>query len=199
MNRTRHNRIAAEQGSILMETILVIPLFIAFFSGIFVLGDLMLGRNRLTAADRFAVWLAGCRFADTGDDEVRSTASEGFFGSGEFAEGTQLRSFKSRKERVNWYSLVRGTGELKITLPVWAAGLLVRASELRHDAQPHLESRREQIAAFDRTIEKFNGGVRDFSEVDYNLRGSVERMDLAVRDLSSAMREINRRMEGEGT
>ena len=62
-----------------------------------------------------------------------------------------------------------------------------------------LEVSREQIAAFDRTIEKFNGGVRDFSEVDYNLRGSVERMDLAVRDLSSAMREINRRMEGEGT
>jgi hypothetical protein len=34
--------------------------------------------------------------------------------------------------------------------------------------------------------------------VDYNLRGSVERMDLAVRDLSGAMREINRRMGGDG-
>ena len=105
-----------------METILVIPLFIAFFSGIFVLGDLMLGRNRLTAADRFAVWLAGCRFADKDDGEVKSTASESFFGNGAFADGTKLQSFKSRKERVSWYSLIRGTGELKITLPVWAAG-----------------------------------------------------------------------------
>lgn len=50
------------------------------------------------------------------------------------------------------------------------------------------------LAAFDKTVDKFNAGVHDFSEVDYNLRGSVERMDLAVRDLSSAMREINRRM-----
>ena len=33
-------------------------------------------------------------------------------------------------------------------LPVWADGLLVRASELRHGAQPHMETRREQIAAF---------------------------------------------------
>ena len=55
---------------------------------------------------------------------------------------------------------------------------------------------------FDKTVDKFNGGIHDFSEVDYNLRGSVERMDLAVRDLSSAMREINRRMgsrEGAST
>ena len=33
-------------------------------------------------------------------------------------------------------------------LPIWAEGLLVRASELRHDAQPYQESRREQITAF---------------------------------------------------
>ena len=105
-----------------METILVIPLFIAFFSGIFVLGDLMLGRNRLTAADRFAVWLAGCRFANMGDSEVKSTASDGFFGGGAFADGTKLQSFKTKKQAVSWYAIVRGTGELKITLPVWAAG-----------------------------------------------------------------------------
>ena len=52
------------------------------------------------------------------------------------------------------------------------------------------------MASFDAAIARFNDGVHDFSEVDYNLRGSVERMDLAVRDLASAMREVNRRMEG---
>jgi len=48
----------------------------------------------------------------------------------------------------------------------------------------------------DRSVEKFNGGIHDFSEVDYNLRGSVERMDLAVRDLAGALRDLHRRMEG---
>jgi len=52
------------------------------------------------------------------------------------------------------------------------------------------------VGAFDRSVGKFNDGVHDFSEVDYNLRGSVERMDLAVRDLAAALREVNRRMEG---
>lgn len=56
----------------------------------------------------------------------------------------------------------------------------------------------EEIAKFNAAIATFKEGVHDFSEVDYNLRGSVERMDLAVRDLSGAMREINRRMEGAG-
>ena len=32
--------------------------------------------------------------------------------------------------------------------------------------------------------------------VDYNLRGSVERMDLAVRDLAAALRDIGRRTGG---
>ena len=62
---------------------------------------------------------------------------------------------------------------------------------------------RETLAVCESEVQKFNAaiatfkeGVHDFSEVDYNLRGSVERMDLAVRDLAGALREINRRMEG---
>ena len=45
---------------------------------------------------------------------------------------------------------------------------------------------------FSATVESFNKGVRDFSEFDYNLRGTVERMDLAVRELSSAIRRVTR-------
>ena len=51
---------------------------------------------------------------------------------------------------------------------------------------------------FDETVGVFNAGVHDFAEVDYNLRGSVERMDLAVRDLANALREIDRRMASGG-
>ena len=55
----------------------------------------------------------------------------------------------------------------------------------------------EEVEKFNAAIATFKEGIHDFSEVDYNLRGSVERMDLAVRDLSGAMREINRRMGGD--
>ena len=56
------------------------------------------------------------------------------------------------------------------------------------------QQNRTAMEQFDQTVGKFNTGVHDFTEVDYNLRGSVERMDLAVRDLSNALREVNRRM-----
>ena len=60
-----------------------------------------------------------------------------------------------------------------------------------------INEQKEHQKHFDGALEKFNSGVHDFSEVDYNLRGSVERMDLAVRDLASALREINRRVGGK--
>ena len=54
---------------------------------------------------------------------------------------------------------------------------------------------RTVLEDFEQTVGKFNDGVHDYSEVDYNLRGTVERLDMAVRDLSAALRDINRRME----
>jgi len=46
------------------------------------------------------------------------------------------------------------------------------------------------------TVSAFAKSVRGYSEVDYNLRGSVERMDLAIRDLTKALSEFSRRMNG---
>ena len=121
------------RGSVLMETILVIPLYIAFFSGIYLLGDLELGRNRLAAADRFAVWLAGSRYEDKDDEAVKKDASKAFFPDGEFAEGTKLESFSSGKTKADWYSVVRGAAELKMVLPVWAVGCRKGAIQLFAD------------------------------------------------------------------
>ena len=55
-----------------------------------------------------------------------------------------------------------------------------------------MDGSKPYLVAFHQTVEKFNNGVHDFSEVDYNLRGSVERLDLAVRDLVSVMRQASR-------
>ncbi len=57
---------------------------------------------------------------------------------------------------------------------------------------------RAPIAAMNRTVENFNSGVRDFSEFNYNLRGTVERMDVTVRDLVAGLRELSRGVERSG-
>ncbi len=68
-------------------------------------------------------------------------------------------------------------------------------SDAGEDLRKTLESSKPYLVAFHQTVEKFNGGVHEFSEVDYNLRGTVERLDLAVRDLVGVMRQASRTPE----
>ena len=57
---------------------------------------------------------------------------------------------------------------------------------LRESTEALLQS----MDGFSATVDSSNKGVRDFSEFDYNLRGTVERMDVAVRELASAIRRV---------
>ena len=61
-----------------------------------------------------------------------------------------------------------------------------------------LAESRGQLENFGGTVAAFNKGVRDFSEFDYNLRGTVERMDVATRDFVAALRSVNRTAERSG-
>lgn len=66
------------------------------------------------------------------------------------------------------------------------------------DLKTAIDSSRAPITAFNKTVGSFNGGVRDFSEFNYNLRGTVERLDVTVRDLVSGLREVSRILEKGG-
>ena len=74
------------------------------------------------------------------------------------------------------------------------ATLMNATNELR----TAISSSRAPIAAMNKTVENFNNGVRDFSEFNYNLRGTVERMDVTVRDLVGSLREVSRILERSG-
>ena len=71
-------------------------------------------------------------------------------------------------------------------------------SDATNDLKTAINLSRAPIAAMNKTVESFNSGVRDFSEFNYNLRGTVERMDVTVRDLVSGLREISRILERGG-
>ena len=66
------------------------------------------------------------------------------------------------------------------------------------DLKTAIDSSRAPITAFNKTVDSFNGGVRDFSEFNYNLRGTVERLDVTVRDLVSGLREVSHSLEKGG-
>lgn len=70
-----------------------------------------------------------------------------------------------------------------------AASMEKSLTDAGADLRKTIEGSRPYLAAFHQTVEKFNSGVHDYAEVDYNLRGSVERMDLAIRDLMQVMKK----------
>ena len=61
-----------------------------------------------------------------------------------------------------------------------------------------METARGYLGAFNKTVGSFNDGVRDFSEFNYSLQGTVERMDVAIRDFVGVMRQLTRGMEKGG-
>lgn len=69
-------------------------------------------------------------------------------------------------------------------------GLNTAAASMDSTLKDSTESLQKTIDDFSATVNTFNKGVRDFSEFDYNLRGTVERMDVAVRDLAAAIRRV---------
>lgn len=75
-------------------------------------------------------------------------------------------------------------------------GLNSAASTMDRALKDSTASMQQTMAEFTRSVGAFNGGVRDFSEFDYNLRGTVERLDVAIRDFSAALRRVTRGSEG---
>lgn len=71
-------------------------------------------------------------------------------------------------------------------------GLNKAADTMDRTLKDSTASLQHTLNAFNGTVGSFNQGVRDFSEFDYNLRGTVERMDVAVREFTSTLRRISR-------
>ena len=69
------------------------------------------------------------------------------------------------------------------------------SASMQHSLKDCTDSLRSSLAGFDNTVKGFNGGVHDFSEFNYNLQGTVERLDLCIRDFSQAVRSIGSRIE----
>lgn len=69
-------------------------------------------------------------------------------------------------------------------------GMNIAAESMDNSLKESTDALLKTLDGFNTTVDSFNKGVRDFSEFDYNLRGTVERMDIAVREFASAIRRV---------
>ena len=62
------------------------------------------------------------------------------------------------------------------------------SDSMKNTMQSATDSFTNNLNAFNETVETFNSGIHDFSEIEYSLRGSIERLDLSVRDIARVAR-----------
>lgn len=122
----------------MMETLIVIPLYLVLIGGTMWIGDLLLARQRLLGADRYAAWNNGNRHRTIAP--VKREIKEYFFPRSQTKDVrgryekvgriyTERRS-NSRGNRKKWWNEKTARVQLKINMPAWTQGWMEAGDEL---------------------------------------------------------------------
>jgi hypothetical protein len=125
-------RCGDDRGSLLMETLLVIPLYLVLIGGIFWLGELMLAKQKLVVADRYAAWNLGNRHRDgVGPQTIQNELQQSLFPANRVGQ-QPIESVVTKQagEGTDWSGPVGATVKLKMTMPSWTKGWLYLAQVL---------------------------------------------------------------------
>jgi Flp pilus assembly protein TadG len=111
-----------ENGSILLETVIAVPLFMLLIGGIMWSGQLIYDKQKLVIADRYVVWNAGNRYAQN-NNNAQSDVQNRFFPDATAESVTVPAPQKS--DSANWSYSVQSHVKLDVTMPDWTRGMLL--------------------------------------------------------------------------
>lgn len=125
-------RCGDDRGSLLMETVLVIPLYLVLIGGIFWLGELMLAKQKLVIADRYAAWNLGNRHrSGVSPQTIQNELQQSLFPSDRVGQQSiDAVTTRQAGENSDWSGPVGATVKLKVAMPSWTKGWLKLASVL---------------------------------------------------------------------
>ncbi len=137
--------ISARRGSVLMEFVIVAPLYFALLGGLFFAGELGLNRIRLHVGEHTGTWLGGTRFADN-DSPIGVFLKEHLF-----KETMELvgeinvdRHKQDGKNAINNFMAFYkgGVRDLKVSMPDWARGMLFMQQAMGDDDTTDLTTKK---------------------------------------------------------
>jgi len=121
-------KMKASKGSIMMEFLLVMPIYFVLFGGTFWIGELFIHRQKLLQLDRNAAIHAGLRH--NRGSMAMTTLGLYFFGipsgldSPTLMDGKQTRALKTDKDEYPWAMAVGGKASMRAPMPPWTKGWL---------------------------------------------------------------------------
>lgn len=119
MSITDPFRRRTRRGSVLMETVIAIPIFLVTIGATIWMGELNLDRQRLLTADRFAAWNAGNRHG--GLETSPQSVWQRVFNKDADVDVKQVRV---REKSGGWYNQVTATTRARIRMPAWTHGMI---------------------------------------------------------------------------
>lgn len=112
---------SGERGSVLLEGVLVLPIYLMMLGCLFIMGDLARGRVNLLEAERFLTWIGVDRFA--GHDPASVKGRLAAFFEDDSSEPVDVRLFSPDGGGIvhgsHWASGVQGYGVLNVPVPYW--------------------------------------------------------------------------------
>ncbi|MCL1856629.1 MAG: hypothetical protein FWF84_03170 [Kiritimatiellaeota bacterium] len=162
---------AGRRGSVLMETVLVLPLYLTLLGGLFIVGDMLLGRLRLSAVERTYTWLVADRFDDV-RPSLHATLQE-MVPEDALPAGASRVSVKRTADGTyvenQWLHLAEGAAHLIVDVGWWTGRGNIHQTMYGKDGKP---------TAFDDAYPLFHGDTQEGRAFVVRRK---ERMD-AVRD-----------------
>ncbi len=127
-----------------METILVLPVLLLLFGGLFVVGDIAHGRLHSLTADRMAAWSAGSRF----ENGRTNLVSRSFRHLGPHTALTLEKAYADwypdadgvRPHGTEWLDFTGGRTDARVEVPMWAAVANVHNVVNQRDQGEYLSS-----------------------------------------------------------
>lgn len=128
--RQQEGRRSARQGAVLMETVLVIPLFMILLGGLSWIGDLMITRQKLLVADRYVAWNNGLRYPDKGPFGANDLHR--LFFSDRNRVPSQYHAPRVRSAAIEddyeWSHASAGQATVRATMPAWVYSMINAAA-----------------------------------------------------------------------
>lgn len=119
--RSRTAAKAGERGSVLLEGVLVLPIYLMVLGALFIMGDLARGRVQLLQVERFLAWVGVDRWK--GHDDAATKGRLAGFMDKEAAELLDVQLDAPDGGGIaygsHWASYVKGYGILNVPVPWW--------------------------------------------------------------------------------
>ncbi len=145
-------------GVVLMETILVLPLLLALLGGLFVVGELAMGRLVSQEMDRALAWRAADRFGPTDFD---ADAFSHVVGAHGITQRPGLHAFEATGSGMGnkWSSVFAGRSDVEVEVPWWI-NFVNAHDDVRGD--PKHPNRLESRFKLTSTDEQFDQAARTY-------------------------------------